>query len=96
MRLKGLHPLQNVIVHPFPIQLIYRIFIQLQTKGKTLLAISAEIVFEKTLTIFVTLSLLNNYTADKATIYALLTTFKQSASYGVRFFYLFALFFYLV
>ena len=28
--------LQNVIVHPFPVQLIYCIFITLQTKGKTL------------------------------------------------------------
>jgi hypothetical protein len=28
--------LQNVIVHPLPVQLIYCIFITLQTKGKTL------------------------------------------------------------
>ena len=28
--------LQNVIVHPFPVQLIYCIFITLQTKGQTL------------------------------------------------------------
>ena len=31
--------LQNVIVHPFPVQLIYCIFITLQTKGKTLAVI---------------------------------------------------------
>jgi len=33
--------LQNVIVHPLPVQLIYCIFITLQTKGKTLVPIAA-------------------------------------------------------
>ena len=32
--------LQNVIVHPLPVQLIYCIFITLQTKGQTLVVTS--------------------------------------------------------
>ena len=36
--------LQNVIVHPFPVQLIYCIFITLQTKGKTLVVSGGRIL----------------------------------------------------
>jgi len=38
--------LQNVLVHPFPIQLIYSIFIRIQTKGKTLAASYKDTYYE--------------------------------------------------
>lgn len=41
--------LQNVIGHPFPVQLIYCIFIKIQTKGKTLaVSLRTDIPVDKT------------------------------------------------